>query len=346
MIAAAWTWGERRPISQGLTFGPWYALLVALGINHQVSRNHRLRNWLHTIVLIVGMAVLMGLLAWSLWGMIGVIWALIGVALLLAFAPNIPNDLMLRMYGAVPLTPAAAGQVHEIVDALTARAGLPARPRLYMIPSPILNAFATGEQESASIAVTYGMLKTLSLRELAGVLAHEISHVRNNDLRIMGLADLMSRVTQIMSFVALFLVLVNFPLMAVGAKPVPWLTIILLYLAPTAMSLLQLALSRAREFDADLEGARLSGDPEGLASALLKLERRQGRFWEDMFLGGRRIPDPSLLRSHPRTEERVARLQALAVDRPPVTTKAASVPVTRVRQVSPAPRFRWNGTWY
>lgn len=320
--------------------------MVALGINHQVSRTHRLRNWVHTVVLVVGMATLMGLLAWSLWGVSGVVWALIGVGLLLAFAPNIPNDLMLRMYGAIPLTQAAAGQVHEIVDTLTARAGLPARPRLYMIPSPILNAFATGKQDRAAIAVTYGMLKMLSLRELSGVLAHEISHVRNNDLRIMGLADLMSRVTMIMSYVAFFLLFLNFPLIAMGAKPVPWLAIGLLYLAPTAMSLLQLALSRAREFDADLEGARLSGDPEGLASALLKLERRQGRFWEDMFLGGRRIPDPSLLRSHPKTQERVARLQALTVDRPPVATTTASVPVTRVRQVSPAPRFRWYGTWY
>ena len=320
--------------------------MVALGINHEVSRNHRLRNWIHTIALIVGMATLMGLLAWSLWGTIGVTWALIGVGLLLGFAPSIPSDLMLRMYGAIPLTQAAAKQVNEIMDALTARAELPARPRLYMIPSPILNAFATGRQDDAAIAVTYGMLKTLSLRELAGVLAHEISHIRNNDLRIMGLADLMSRVTLVMFYVAIFLLFLNFPLMAIGAKPVPWLAIGLLYLAPIAMSLLQLALSRAREFDADLEGARLSGDPEGLASALLKLERRQGRFWEDMFLGGARIPDPSLLRSHPKTEERVARLQALTVNRPPVATATASVPVTRVRQVSPTPRFRWYGSWY
>ena len=145
--------------------------MVALGINQQVSRSHRLRNWVHTVVLIVGMAALMGLFAWSLWGMIGVVWTLIGVGLLLASAPNIPNDLMLRMYGAMPLTPAAAGQVHEIVDALTVRAGLPARPRLYMVPSPTLNAFAIGKQEDAAIAVTYGMLKALSLRELAGVLA-------------------------------------------------------------------------------------------------------------------------------------------------------------------------------
>ena len=320
--------------------------LVALGINHQVSRNHRLRNWLHTVVLIVGMAAFMGLLAWSLWGVSGLVWAVLGVGLLLAFTPSMPNDLVLRMYGAIPLTRAAAGQVHEVVDTLTVRAELPAPPRLYIIPSPILNAFATGKQDSAAITVTYGMLKTLSLRELAGVLAHEISHIRNNDLGIMGLADLMSRATLVMSYVAFFLLFVNFPLMAAGAKPVPWLAIGLLYLAPTAMGLLQLALSRAREFDADLEGARLSGDPEGLASALLKLERRQGRFWEDMFLGGRRIPDPSLLRSHPKTEERVARLQALTADRPPVTTTAASVPVTRVRQVSPAPRFHWYGSWY
>ncbi|WP_227272060.1 M48 family metalloprotease [Roseobacter weihaiensis] len=91
----------------------------------------------------------------------------------------------------------------------------------------------------------------------------------------------------------------------------PWIVPILLVVSPTIMALLRLALSRTREYDADRGGAELTGDPAGLASALLKLERRTGRFWEEMILPGRRIPDPSLLRTHPPTEERVRRLQEL-----------------------------------
>ena len=119
-------------------------------------------------------------------------------------------------------------------------------------------------------------------------------------------------------------------------------------IAPTLVSLLQLALSRSREFDADLSAAELTGDPMGLASALAKLERRTGRFWEDMIFPGRRIPDPSLLRTHPRTEDRIARLSALA-PREPVTPQeqpsSLSVPV-RIVRVQRRPRLHWTGAWH
>ena len=88
----------------------------------------------------------------------------------------------------------------------------------------------------------------------------------------------------------------------------PWLLVLTLALAPTFVSLLQLALSRAREFDADIDAAGLTGDPVGLASALDKLQRRQGSLWETILMPGGRIPDPSLLRTHPKTEERIVRL--------------------------------------
>ena len=129
------------------------------------------------------------------------------------------------------------------------------------------------------------------------------------------------------------------------------LALALLYLAPTASSLIQLGLSRTREYDADLEGASLTGDPEALASALEKLERYQGHFWEDMRLPvpGRRIPQPSLLRSHPRTEDRVARLRALS-ERPMLPHLAVAeepmVSLVGLGPVAMRPRYRWTGVWF
>src|SRR5690606_19447438 len=134
------------------------------------------------------------------------------------------------------------------------------------------------------------------------------------DLWVMSLADAMSRFTQALSTLAVILASFNILGMLAGVIFVSWWAILVLYLAPLVSSLLQLGLSRAREYDADLEGALLTGDPDGLISALAKLERYTGRFWEDLMfpVPGRRVPQPSLVRSHPRAEDRVARLRGLA----------------------------------
>ncbi|MEM8627913.1 MAG: zinc metalloprotease HtpX, partial [Pseudomonadota bacterium] len=217
-------------------------------------------------------------------------------------------------------------------------------------PSMTLNAFATGHQHAPAVAVTESLLRKLSLRELAGVLAHEVAHIRNDDLHILGLADIMSRVTQLMSYAAIALLLWHLPAALAGTGPVPWMAIILLYLAPTFTSLLQLGLSRTREYDADLEGALLTGDPDGLAMALNKLERYHGKMWEDLVLTGRRVPQPSMLRTHPETKDRIARLRNLAnqvtIDDPIQTAEAPMVTMIGLGPIAMRPRYRMLGLWY
>jgi Zn-dependent protease with chaperone function len=132
----------------------------------------------------------------------------------------------------------------------------------------MLNAFAVGRPDDAVIALTDGLLRNLTLRELAGVLAHETSHIRNHDLWLMGLADLDSRLTRLMTLVGLLLMILALPLWWAGVTNLPWLVIPLLVLAPQLTTLFERALSRARELDADLDAAGLTGDPAGLASAL------------------------------------------------------------------------------
>jgi heat shock protein HtpX len=167
----------------------------------------------------------------------------------------------------------------------------------------------------------------------------------------MGVADVFSRGTSLLSLVGQLLLVLNLPLVLFSEVSFNWFAILLLVFAPSLSALAQLALSRTREYDADLNAARLTGDPESLARALARIERTQGGWWERIFLPGRRIPDPSLLRTHPQTRERVERLMALR----PAFGAAGDLPVTRPaidvrsgfgRPVVRPPRWHVSGLWH
>ncbi len=312
-----------------------------------IVANHRLRNALQSAVIIAGMMLILGWSAELLFGPGSFYYAAAGVAIVLLAAPRAAPRLILRMYRAQPLDPRQLPELASLVAVLAQRAGLPRPPRLYYVPSRMLNAFAVGDRRDAAIAVTEGLLQTLNLRELAGVLAHEISHVRHGDMRVMALADTVSRLTSSLSLFGQLLILLNLPLFLTGAVTISWVGLLLLVFAPTASALLQLALSRTREFDADAGAVELTGDPEGLASALAKLERHQGGWLQRVLVPGRRNPDPSLLRTHPATEERIRRLLAMRPGAPasgfPATMPA--LPPGLPHSDGP-PRRRRLGLWY
>jgi heat shock protein HtpX len=211
-----------------------------------------------------------------------------------------------------------------------------------------MNAFAVGTPDDAAIAVTDGLVRTLSLRQLAGVLAHEMSHVRNGDLKVMALGDVLTRITSFMAQVGYLSLLISLPgILAAGMK-VPWLALTGLILAPLVGGLLQLALSRTREYDADLDAAAITGDPEALASALAVLEKKQGRMWEGLVLPGGRIPGPSILRTHPKAEERIARLLNLRKGTPHVRPEDIHIDMDEPLSRLHPPRIHWGrlGIWY
>lgn len=308
---------------------------------------HRARNTLQTLTLLLGMTALLGLLGGLLGGAAGALWALALSGLLLALSPRIAPALLLRMYGGRPIHPAQAPDLAQAVAVLAGRAGLERPPALFLVPSPLLNAFTLGTPGQAAVAVTAGLLRGLSSRELVAVLAHEIAHIQNRDTLVMGLADLISRLTALLSNVGVLLVLLNLPLVLLGEAVIGWGAVALLLLAPMLGMLLQLALSRTREYDADAGAVALTGDPEGMIRALAHLEQHQGRWLEQMLMPGRRQPDPSLLRTHPPTGERIRRLQALARQMHPADTLHAWDPP---RHLGPAalarPRWRPGGLWY
>lgn len=278
-------------------------------VSAALIEEHKFINRLQTALMLAGIAFVLGLAGWSFGGLPMMLNLLFAGVLLLLISPRLSPRLILRMYRAEPLE--GVPELTRIVAELARRAGLPRPPALYHVPSRLLNAFAVGSPDDAAIAVTDAMLHKLTLRELSGVLAHEISHIRHNDLRVMSMADALSRLTQSFSLVGQLMLFMNLPLILGGYGRISWLGIFLLIFAPQITALLQLALSRTREYDADLGAVELTGDPEGLASALAKLEREQRGFMEQIFLPNRRNPEPSLLRTHPPTEERIRRLLAL-----------------------------------
>ena len=319
-------------------------------LDETARREHKRRNAIHSVLLLIGLSLVLAFSATMIWGGAGLVWAAAGVGILMAAVPKVQPEAVMKMYRAQEVDPRLSSQLGRVVALLSERADLPTQPRLYVVPSHTLNAFATGNSKSAAVAVTDGLLRTLSLRELAGVLAHEISHIRNNDLSVMSIADNISRFTQALSTLATILAFLNVISLMVGLRLVSWAAIFVLYLAPMISSLLQLGLSRAREYDADLEAAMLTGDPDGLISALGKLERHTGRFWEDFAfpIPGRHVPEPSLLRSHPHTADRIARLRELhgKPKLPPVVRQEDAVAFPVPRQPLVSPRQHWSGVWY
>ena len=197
-----------------------------------------------------------------------------------------------------------------------------------------------GSRENAAIALTDGIIRAMDTRQLTGILAHEMAHIQNGDLRVMGMADVLNRITSLMSSIGL----IGIPLLFGVGMQLPILGLILLIAAPTIGGLLQMALSRAREYDADLDGATLTGDPEGLALALKDLEERQSGKWEGLVLPGGRMPQPSLLRSHPKTEERIKRLLAVRQDqdRQIVVSADKSKPSRSMVPQLQNPRIQWQ----
>jgi heat shock protein HtpX len=232
------------------------------------------------------------------------------------------DRLVLRMHGARALAQEDAPELHGVVRELAYRAGLP-MPRLFLIDDPQPNAFATGRSpRHGVVAVTRGILELLSPRELRGVLAHELAHIRNRDILVSTIAacvaGAITYAAHALSFLGLGAARSDDE---EGGSPAAGLLVMLV--APIAATLIQLGISRSREFLADEAGAAIAADPLALASALGRLERAAdvlpsataqpataSLFIVNPFAGGARVA--RLFSTHPSTEERIARLQALA----------------------------------
>lgn len=308
-------------------------------------RSHRLLNRLQTVLLIAFLLGLSALAGGLLFGDLGV-WIALGAAIAaLAAEPAMGSALTLRLYRARPIYPAEAPELWSWLYELARRAGLPNTPRPYYVPSRMVNAFATGSRTDSAIALTDGLLRTLTPRELAGVLAHEVAHIAHDDLRVMGLADSISRLTAWLAAVGQIGILLSLPLLVSGQLQIDLWGLLLLAVAPQLALLAQLGLSRTREFDADHTAAQLTGDPQGLASALAKIERAN-RSWLGWLFPGWANPEPSWLRTHPPTEERIARLLELNASLSPAAFPQLNRFIGTRAAITRAPRWYLGGFWH
>lgn len=222
------------------------------GIDPAIWRHHAWLNRLQSLLLLAFMGGFLALLGWLLWGGAGVLVLLVAGVIFVSLNPTVSPRLLMHLYGAVSLNPAQAPTLYSVLRELAKRAGLAAAPTLYYVPSRIVNAFTVGRKDQSAVAVTDGLLQALNTREQVGVLAHEVSHIRSDDMWVMGLADMFSRLTSLLSLFGQLLLLVNLPLLLMSQVTVNWFAILLLILAPSLSALAQLGLSRTREHDADL----------------------------------------------------------------------------------------------
>ena len=239
----------------------------------------------------------------------------LGIGLMLNMGAYWFSDkIALRMSRARPLTEEGAPRLHQMVRELSLSAGLP-MPRLYIIPEAQPNAFACGRNpKNAAVAVTEGITQLLSEAELRGVIAHELAHIRNRDTLIQAVAATVGGAITWLAYMMLFFQDDESPLGLLGG-------LAMVILAPLAATVIQLGISRQREYSADATGARIAGDPGGLADALERLEAgvkalpmQVNPSAEPLYivkpLRGKGVA--SLFSTHPPTEERVARLRAIA----------------------------------
>jgi heat shock protein HtpX len=207
----------------------------------------------------------------------GMIVALALAAVMNFFSYWFSDRLVLAMYRAQPVAREQAPGLYEILERLTARAGMP-MPRVYVLPEEAPNAFATGrDPQHAAVAVTQGILRLLNAEELEGVLAHELSHVRNRDILIGSVAATLAAAVMVLANMARWAAIFGTGGRDDREGPNPIALLVTALLAPFAALLIQMAVSRSREFQADQSGADLARNPHGLANALQKLEEASKR---------------------------------------------------------------------
>lgn len=277
-------------------------------------------NWLKTSILMAAIMALFGVIGALIGGKSGMLLALLFGGGMNFFSYWFSDKLVLRMYNAQQVDETSSPYLYNLVRDLAARARLP-MPKVYILNEAQPNAFATGRgPEHAAVAATTGILQLLSERELRGVMAHELAHVKHRDILTSTIAA---------SAAGAISALANFAMFFGGrdeeGRPVnPMVGIMVAILAPIAASLIQMAISRAREFEADRGGAEISRDPRALADALAKIhhyatgipmeaaeahpETAQMMIMNP--LSGRGLAN--LFSTHPPTEERIARLHAMA----------------------------------
>ena len=297
-------------------------------------------NGFKTTMLLAALTALFMALGFTLGGRGGAMIALVVAAGMNLLTFWNADRIVLSMHRAREVDEASAPELVGLVRELSARAGLP-MPRVYIVDDPSPNAFATGrDPRHAAVAATTGLLDLLSRNEIAGVMAHELGHVRNRDTLVM---------TMVATIAGAISMLANFGLLfrggdadGLGGRGPFWASLLAVIVAPFAAMIVQMAISRTREYGADRAGAEISGNPRALASALARLQQGAARI---PGATAQRIPaaqqlyivpglSSGLFSTHPDTEDRIAELERIAGEMNAPNHVSTAVPVTHRRRAS------------
>jgi len=278
-----------------------------MSINEKKLKRIRNANLFHTLIIMLSLVAVVASLGYWLFGDGIAILMVLFVIILLVFSSFDTTSYLLRSYSALPIDREQAPDLYHVLDILAERAGLSIAPKLYYLPYFTMTAFASGNRDESIVALSDGLLRRLNFEDIIGVLAHEISHIRHGDLKIMVMADVLGLFARGLCALGQLTLLLLLPLILLDIIQLSLWPVLLMVTAPVFSALLQLALSRDRELLADLSAAQLMGNPQPLINALVKLDG-QNATWE-RYLSLER--ESQLLRTHPTTKERVKLLQSV-----------------------------------
>lgn len=285
-----------------------------MSVDRTTIRRNRLGIGLETLLLFLALGVFTALVGYIAFGPPAALAGLaIGLGSLFLTPGGVP-EAVLRSGRVRPLSYRDAPRLVELAEDLGRRAGLPESPGLGYLNSPTPNALTVGDRNRSLIVVTAGLISRLNEREVRAVLAHEVGHIANGDLRLLDAVNRLGIVTGWFARVGLVVALLFFPVLLFTGMLAGPMALLLLTGAPLVSMAMQRAISRRREFAADLTAAELTGDPAALASALDRLRRPTAGIF-GMVLHLPRPEQGSLFTTHPPTDERIARLEELIRDR-------------------------------
>jgi heat shock protein HtpX len=266
--------------------------------------------FIESALIVLIMIALVIVVALQVFGSAGILAVTAAVVMLVFFTlqrgrPEVPRNLL-------PVGRREAPELYAILSELSSRAGLSRIPRVFLMPEEMMNAATLETREGPLIVLTPMTVQRLTRRQLTGILAHEVAHLEYRDTLLLQITAIVHTITQSIANVAWVMLVLFFPLLIFTEGSFPFYLVLLLFGAPLASVLLQLAFSRSREFNADLGAVELTGDPEALADALEQIDRVQSYALSQLFPFRRPRRHSSVFRSHPNIPARVRRLRAVA----------------------------------
>ncbi|WP_259780376.1 zinc metalloprotease HtpX [Aestuariispira ectoiniformans] len=273
---------------------------------------YKSRAFAYTILLIIALIVILLVCGWVVGGSQTILAIAVASLFIFLAAPRLSPDLVMRFYRGRKIPYSELPELHDDLEGLCRRAGLVKVPSLYLLQVPAPNALSTGAAEEAAIAVSSGSFRLLNERELVAVMAHEVAHIVHGDNKLILVTELVRQAVGTVSMLGIMVGIIASWLSPDVHIPV-WIFVLLAF-APMAAFLCQRAISRLREFAADMKAVELMEDPEALVTALMKIDHHSRSMFKRLFGVEKDRDLPTLLQSHPDIGERIERLMVLAKD--------------------------------